>query len=585
MRVGLVAALLVLALGACGADEKGGGSGDGGTGGGNENTGGTGGSGGEGTGGTGGTGGIGGSGGSGGEGGTGGTGGTGGFEPVEWETCYLATGRGECATLKMPLDRDDPESPTIDFFVRRILADGESRGQLWLLEGGPGFNGGQLPLYAEVAFLDLGLDIYMPDYRGVGRSTNLGCGDGEDNFSWGCLRELQDVYGEDLVRFSTSDAVRDVGEAIERLRAAGQEVYVWGTSYGTATAHRYLHLFPGQADGVILDSACGKEGCDIVHAEVDVDRNAQEIAEICRQDEFCRGKLGDDPWAKVAEVLDRVEAGHCADAFGYASPEWARLILGQLLGPMYMPAVGLAMVYRLDRCEPADAEAVGYLVWAFSGYGVRGWTIYDDVVQNDLLYYQIVMNEFWEPEYDEDYIEEISRDLVLDSGTMGAFADLYEAWPLPRYQVPDELRVWADVDVPVLILNGTLDAQTRPERMIDARDAFTAPHQHVVIIPYAYHGTIMPDSDSGMNETMSCGTEITRQFLADPTSNLDVSCVDEQLPPRFESAPYQEYWFGTPDLWENRRSLRAPAVVEIDDPLLRARFARARAELQRQLGR
>ena len=569
MKRGAVAALLVVVLGACSATDEGGGADGGGFGGGNDGgSGGIGGSGGTGDGGTGGV------------GGTGGTGGTGGVEPVtiDWETCYLESGRAECATLDMPLDRDDPASPTIPFFVRRIKAQGESRGQLWLLEGGPGVNGGQLGYYADSFLLDLGLDIYMPDYRGVGRSGDLNCNGRTDPTSL-CLAELENEFGEDLVRFSTSDAVRDVGDAIQLLRKPGEQVFVWGTSYGTVTAHRFLHLFPDLANGVVLDSSCGAAGCDFANAGVDMNQNASDIANLCAADPFCTSKLGSDPWSQVADVLDRVEAGYCAAGVPSSIRPWVRALFAQLMGPMYMPSVGMALIYRLDRCNAADAAGIQNFFSIFLGGG-SGWVIQDEVEQSELLYYNIVLNEFWDPSVTLAELEAIEADLVATTGAVLYFPDVEEMWPWPRYEVPADLRTWADVDVPVLILNGTLDAQTRHERMIDARDAFVGPNQHVVIVPYGTHGVFLGSAPTAADPDHTCGAAITRQFLRAPTASLDTSCLAEQAPPRFDTADYQSYWFGTPDLYENVSSAK-PAIQEIDDPLVKAKIARARAELQR----
>jgi hypothetical protein len=54
----------------------------------------------------------------------------------------------------------------------RIRAQQRSRGQLWMLEGGPGLSGIGLVSTTE-QFIVKGLpdlDVYMPDHRGTGRS-------------------------------------------------------------------------------------------------------------------------------------------------------------------------------------------------------------------------------------------------------------------------------------------------------------------------------------------------------------------------------------------------------------------------------
>src|SRR5688572_26126213 len=95
---------------------------------------------------------------------------------IKFESCSLKTGgndgRAECANVEVPLDWKSPSGKKVTFFVKRLLGKGaEPRKQLWLLQGGPGAAGDGLePLAEEVAARDDGVDIYIPDHRGTGRS-------------------------------------------------------------------------------------------------------------------------------------------------------------------------------------------------------------------------------------------------------------------------------------------------------------------------------------------------------------------------------------------------------------------------------
>lgn len=84
-------------------------------------------------------------------------------------------GRASSVSIQVPANWDDPGGASITFFVRRIVRP-DSRGQLWLLAGGPGQAGygfaGAESFFGQVA---PGFDLYSPDHRGTGDSTYLYC--------------------------------------------------------------------------------------------------------------------------------------------------------------------------------------------------------------------------------------------------------------------------------------------------------------------------------------------------------------------------------------------------------------------------
>lgn len=101
------------------------------------------------------------------------------LDSVEWEVCDLYSEGGGpeagCAVVETPLDRDDPDGPTIEVFVKRYRPEGGTGANaLWLLQGGPGASGYVFEGLSEVfatRFPDV--DYYFPDHRGTGRSTRL----------------------------------------------------------------------------------------------------------------------------------------------------------------------------------------------------------------------------------------------------------------------------------------------------------------------------------------------------------------------------------------------------------------------------
>ena len=115
-----------------------------------------------------------------------------------------------------------------------------------------------------------------------------------------CADEVQQRWGGALGTFSTTTAARDVGHLIERTRAPGQEVHVYGVSYGTYWAQRYMQLFPEQATTVTLDSVCQAGLCSLLKYGYWQDTVYRRFIGECAEDAFCAGKLGAIPSPKSA---------------------------------------------------------------------------------------------------------------------------------------------------------------------------------------------------------------------------------------------------------------------------------------------
>jgi hypothetical protein len=81
----------------------------------------------------------------------------------------------QCASLPVPLDYSVDAGANISYFAKKLLASQPSRGEIWLLEGGPGFSGVQLECFIAPLrrLTGYAYDIVIPDHRGTGRSSPL----------------------------------------------------------------------------------------------------------------------------------------------------------------------------------------------------------------------------------------------------------------------------------------------------------------------------------------------------------------------------------------------------------------------------
>lgn len=248
-------------------------------------------------------------------------------KPVQWSSCSLLTGKegkeAECATIPLPLDWSDPQGKTIDVFIKRIRAT-SSQGQLWLLHGGPASSGQGVEAIVK-PLLDTGklpLDIYIIDHRGTGRSTRIGCPTQEAKDSpggysvtpdelKGCLAAIEKEWGKGFQQFTTTNAARDLYALINRTKGPNEPFFLFGVSYGTFWAHRFLQLYPKAPKGVVLDSLCMPGHCHQTRADDYSEETAIKLMSLCAKDPFCNQKLGPDPWKRTKEIFQKFEQGHC----------------------------------------------------------------------------------------------------------------------------------------------------------------------------------------------------------------------------------------------------------------------------------
>ncbi len=529
---------------------------------------------------------------------------------IEWTSCpsyiadYLFDGQqAQCAHIPLPLDYDEPESATIPIFIFRVTTPEvkAKTGQIWLLEGGPGGPGEDFaPLMPWLARDYPTMDVYSIDHRGVGNSTKLTCSEeGSYPFDYlGCIDELQAKWGDDLLHFSATNASRDLGNIIEITKADYPRTFVYGASYGTFWALRYLQLFPDQASGVILDSICPPGGCKLDFYDQNFNDNGKLVMDACAEDSTCAAKLGTiaaDPWAAVGEIFDQIDN----DEFCPALAMWGidrptvRLILGYMEMDSLVRVLIPPLIYRANRCNAADVEAINNLLNVLFGKG--GYFTPDDYLDDfdDLdasytLGTLVLLSELWDNTPLQDLQDIVDAAYFsLDEGPFEG--EIAQSGQWPTYGDDGYFDQLADTDVPLLMLNGTLDPQTTLAMAQPAGEHFTGAHQTFVTMPYSAHGVIFQsytdDSIDSLIDDLddygyimkTCGMRIMYDFLDDPEAALDTGCVSEVYPLEFSGDSELNQWLsaallGTEDMWEGaptkaprptlpqplRRSYRAP---------------------------
>ena len=196
-------------------------------------------------------------------------------QDVEWSDCDA----GECATVNVPIDYDEPDGEMTELALARRPADkpDERIGTLFINPGGPGGSGvDYLQQFAGQASDEMlaRYDIIGFDPRGVASSDPIDCLSDEelDTFiaadpspeSASEVRELAKqttAMGKgclaDAGALARNMSTVDVAKDLDVLRGVvgDDKLHYAGASYGTFIGSTYAELFPKRVGRLMLDGA------------------------------------------------------------------------------------------------------------------------------------------------------------------------------------------------------------------------------------------------------------------------------------------------------------------------------------------
>jgi pimeloyl-ACP methyl ester carboxylesterase len=253
------------------------------------------------------------------------------FQPCADEQALPQLKGSLCAVHSAPLDPNAAapaaSADQLQLFVRKfpavdLKANEASRGELWLIAGGPGESGASLlPFVGRLQVLFPGHDLVLPDHRGTGYSSRL-CAKEESPDSPGGTALVGAEWGScfgALIKspararqFTISNAARDL-RALLQTHSGDKPVLVYAVSYGTQLLLRALHFGPlpvTNLKGVILDSLVPLETdaqWDLSRRSYAVDDVGRQVLTLCDANAACRKKMGESAALSYRRVLDRLD--------------------------------------------------------------------------------------------------------------------------------------------------------------------------------------------------------------------------------------------------------------------------------------
>ena len=396
---------------------------------------------------------------------------------LDWTDC----GDGQCASLEVPIDYDDPDGESTELAVYRHQGKSERFGSLVVNPGGPGASGityAKQLVTAAPALLS-GYDIVGFDPRGIGASDALSCVDGPGmdaylsvdttpddqgeiealdranrDFSAGC----QDDDPSLLENMSTPDSARDLD--ILRDALGDRALNFLGSSYGSVMGVSYLEQFGDNAGRIVLNGAIDPKmtGDDVAAGQArGFDRAAANYAAHCAKDDDC--PLGTDPdkgVEKLAAIIEKLDSEpiRTSNGTGLLNDSWATYGTAQAL---YSRQMWPNLTDALHEIEEGRGETMMRLATMYAGRSENG-TYSTNVLQ--------VINAVScldrGPDGDISHVETFAADLAAESPLFGRFTAwsrlVCNSWPVEPVWEAGPAKVSAEV--PVLVVGTTGDPAT-----------------------------------------------------------------------------------------------------------------------------
>jgi pimeloyl-ACP methyl ester carboxylesterase len=297
---------------------------------------------------------------------------------LDWYKCYQVA---QCATVKVPLDYDNPGGAKTEIALLRIKAKDQKRkiGSLFVNPGGPGGSATSFALAAPYFLSESVLerfDVVGVDPRGVGASANVKCFKSVKEqtrvfngmnvafpytkaekakyiksaqaFGKGCSTTGKPISGA----MSTAEVARDM--ELMRRAVGDKKLTYLGFSYGTALGQYYANMFPDRFRAIVADGnidprqwvGSGKGAGQILDARMRSSDGAYkalvEIFKRCDQAgaEFCPFSAG-NPARNYAAITAKLKAKPLVirDEFGTYKVTYADFV-GATLSMLYSDYAG-----------------------------------------------------------------------------------------------------------------------------------------------------------------------------------------------------------------------------------------------------
>lgn len=479
-----------------------------------------------------------------------------------------------CGTLIVAEDREDPASErTISLHVAIFPSESSRPAEepVIYLEGGPGGDALEsVPFAFEDRFAPFLADytFIMFDQRGTGYSQpSLACPESteltlellDDILSDEELQAAQlEMLGECRARLleeganlAAYDSAASAADVDDLRRALGYEqVNLYGISYGTRLAQTILRDYPEGVRSAILDSSYPIAADLVGELPANASRAFETFFAGCAADPDCAEAYPDlearfyDLVAALDEEPITVPVFYLFDRQNYEAALRGDDLIAIVFQGLYSAEIIPLLPQLIADVEAGDYELLSTLLSNF---------ILNNEFSSLGMYYAVQCAEE-APFAGEEQLDAVEnpRLRAFYEGNAADEAEACALWDVPP--APERENEPVSSDIPTLVLAGEYDPITPPawgEQVAETLDNATY--------------LLFPGLGHGVSVDHPCPLQITLDFLEDPESEPDTSCVAEMAGPAFilpgepgavTLAPFTEELLGTeysgvaPEGWE-----------------------------------
>ena len=415
-----------------------------------------------------------------------------------------------CSDVVVPLDRKGAVPGTITLHVESIPAEGEERGVMMLVAGGPGqgsatvFDIGDKESALLFRALFPGYRIVAFDNRGTGKSGLIDCPAlqattgfaNQDTLALGCATSI----GPTRDFYSTRDHADDT-EAVRQALGV-DKIAIWGISYGTKLALAYALGYPTHVERLLLDSVLPTEYPDPYSANV-LREIPLALADYCGIS-ACRAATPNYA-AEVTAVANGLAARPATGSVLRANGTKRKVtvggldVLSVLVESDLNPGLAALLPAAVHAASVGDRSALlrlhDLLTSSSASTAVQlsaGLNAATNCVDGDFPWDKAAPVA-------ERPAKLKAAVAAMPAGTLGGFGpwaiDLGAAsfclkWPSPAAPIP-ALGTGPLPDVPVLAVNGGYDMRTPASSARAVIESF--PQGKLLVVPSVGHSTITAD--------------------------------------------------------------------------------------------
>lgn len=320
-----------------------------------------------------------------------------------------------------------------------------------------------------------------------------------------------DRFIEDGVNFDAFDSVQNAADVntIREVFGYDQIVY-YGESYGTMLGQHIMRDFPEILESVILDGTTSLSFTSWTQDGIrSYQTSLEQLIAICDADPVCS-----ETYPDFAENINRV--------YEQAQTNPLALSVGDDEEVVITPDVLSSILFTNLYADTSLGQFPSVLEGLANGsaQGLSFFYATANMATSDvgfLMHYAVVCAE--DPVLSEDDATPLDYEpfgIVLEHSREEAMSYMPICQLMDVPQLADDTDVNVTSDIPTLVLSGALDPATPNFRSEEVAAGLS--NSFYFLFPYGTHVQARPSTN--------CATQIMSQFINDPMTEPDSSCID-----------------------------------------------------------